>query len=106
MPSSPFDSRGQAEPGPQFYPDAVGLAKGSFHLPLRSPHVRIAVVHGIATQRHQTPPERRQRGIMGLEQVEKILQVMRLWYDGAAFLQQGLEILLPRLLAMEAHLIP
>ena len=93
----------QAKSRTQFGPDATHVNEARSHLTRGGPLAWITIAHGIPAERDQNPPERRQRAVMRQEQVKKILKIVSLWHDGSVFLQQSLEILLGRLLAVEAH---
>jgi hypothetical protein len=69
------------------------MAKGSLHPPRRGPSAGIAKVDGIRREGSEAPPQAAERGVMGQEKVEEVLDLMRSWHDHARLLKQGLEIL-------------
>ena len=93
----------QAKPIAQFGSDALGLANGRLHPPRRRSDAWVARADRILRKRSKSPPQGRECGIVGYEQVEKIIQVMRSRHDEADFLQQSLEVLFRRMRAVEAR---
>src|SRR4051794_9548341 len=92
--------RREPEPIPHLSPNAPGVAQRRLHPARRGPQTRIAILDGIPAERHRTAPQRCERAVMRQEQVKKLLKVVRFWHRDGPLLEEGLEILLRRLLAV------
>jgi hypothetical protein len=102
--------RGQAKPSAQFGSDALGMAKRRLHPPGRGANAWVAKLDSVARERPQSPPQRRERGVVSHEQVKQFFKVVRPWHDEGEFFQQRLEEFFRRLERMNrvpplSHLI-
>jgi hypothetical protein len=79
-------SRWQTKPCANFNSNALGLAERRLHPPRRGPDARIAEVHGVGREGPEGATQLRQRGVMRLEKIEEVLELMSSWRDEAQLL--------------------
>ena len=61
----------------------------------------VSVIHGESGERDERTPQRLQCRIVGQQEKEKLIQVVRSWNREAEFLKERLQVLFGRLLAVE-----
>jgi hypothetical protein len=96
---------GQAQDRQTLFSYAAGPAKCGRGLALAHVESGITGDHGKSAEKDQAATQRPQRGVMGRQQVENLIEIVRLRYWQAEFFQDRLQVFLRGLLTMKAELI-